>query len=112
MRPEIVHRDDARHGRRQGLRNLRIAEVGDMTHAIHIQIVNGGVKRAPHLAGIARKIDHHAAGIDRVNREAVRFQPAGDGLDIGLREAEVLAKVGWRSAICGSWGIWDCAGRR
>ena len=46
MRPEIVQRDDARDGRRQRRRNLRIAEVGDMMHALDAQIVNGGVERA------------------------------------------------------------------
>ena len=51
-------------------------------------------KGVPHLAGIARKIDHHAAGVNGVDGEALRLEPTGDGLNIGVRDAEFFPELG------------------
>ena len=91
-RAEIMQRNDADDCRREGFGNFRIAEVGDVAHAIYFEVVNFRAEGFAYLARFAGKIDEDAAGINDVDREAVRFQPGGDGGEIFLRQAEALAE--------------------
>ena len=44
------------------------------------------------LACRTREVDHNAAGVDLVDAKAMRLEPAGDGVDIVLRDSESLSK--------------------
>ncbi len=92
MRREIVQGNDTHHRGRQCRRDLRIAEVREMPHTVHFQAMNLGAESFADLSGLAGKIDHHAAGINHIDHEAVGLEPAGNGSQVLWCQAESLAE--------------------
>ena len=91
---EIVERRDAFDGGRERGGDLWIAHVGDVFPAIRQeQVVNFGVKGLADLRGSSGEIDYQSVLINAVHREAVRFEPALDGLAILQGKAEALAEL-------------------
>ena len=50
-----------------------------------------GMKGLLDFTGAAGEVDHHAVGIDVADREAVRLEPARDGIDVLLAHAVLLS---------------------
>ena len=92
MRAEVVQRDDAGYDGSESGGNSRIADVTDMLLAFDFKAVNFCLEGFVHLGGGAGKIDEHAAGIDDVDAEPLEFEPAGDGVEVRLRQAEAFAE--------------------
>ena len=93
---EVMQGDDARHCRRQGGRNLRVAHIGDVLHTIYLKVMDLGPESLAHLACGAGEIDHHAAGIDHVDPKTVFPEPGGDHVEVFLRRTEGLSEF-----LCG-----------
>ena len=90
--PEVVQRDNPLDHGCQRRRNPRIAHVGEMHLALHVQLVDRSVEGLFDLAGRTREIDQDPVGVDLVDAEAVRLEPSGNLIDILLRHAELLAE--------------------
>ena len=92
-RLEIVQRGDAGDDRRECLRDLWIADVGDMRLATGAQGMNLRAKRVAYLGRGSGKIDDQAAGRNGVHLKAVGAQPLRDGIDILLRSAVAFSEL-------------------
>ena len=90
---EVVQSLHAHHRRRKRRRNLWIAHVADVRLALDTQVVNLGVEGALHLRCLPAEADRHAILGDLIHRETMPGQPVGDGRNVGLRGAEVLAHL-------------------
>ena len=86
MRHEVVQRHHSDYRRRQRRGNPRVAHVGDVLLAVHLEIVNLGVEGLPHLPGRPGKVDH-VVGIDQVDGKAVRLEPSRDLRQVPLRQS-------------------------
>ena len=64
-----------------------------MPFAFDIEMVNLGVERLAYLSGDAGKINHHAIWVQLVDNEAMRFEPAGDCVQILRRETVLLSDL-------------------
>jgi hypothetical protein len=93
-RLEIMQRYDADDGWRQRRRNLWVAHVGDVSDAVDLEVMNFGVEGRADLACGAGIVDHHPVGIDRIDSKPALRKPAGDGLDIRCRRAELGPNFG------------------
>src|SRR5579875_2680679 len=58
-----------------------------------------GLKRALHLAGAARKLDHCAPGGNAVDSEAMRFEPVFDGLHILIGGTKLGTELSGREPV-------------
>src|SRR6266853_6164276 len=58
--------------------------------ALDVNSMDFRVEGFSYLARRARKIDHHAAGVNNVDFEAVRLKPIRDLIEISIRWAEPL----------------------
>jgi len=56
-----------------------------------VKLMNFRVKDSSYLTGGARKIDHHAAGINDIHFEAVRFKPVGEFIEISIGLGRTLS---------------------
>ena len=90
---EIVQRDDACNDRSECGGDLRVADVSNVLLAFHNEMVNFGLEGLAHLSGGPREVDEHAAGINHLDAETVRFEPGGDGVEIGFRHTESFAEL-------------------
>ena len=61
---------------------LRVVHVGDIGFAVDIELVDRRSKCCTHLSGRAREIYNICSPIDGVDLEALRLEPAGNGLHI------------------------------
>ena len=93
LRRDIVQPRDADDGRRQGGRNLRIADIGEASDAVDVEIMDIGVKCGANLTGRAGKVDRHPVGKHLIDGEAALLQPIGDGLDVRGCRAELRAQL-------------------
>ena len=91
MRLEVVQRYHSDNGRRQRGRNLRIAHVGKVLHALHIQMMNFCVEGRSHFTRRPGKIDQQPVLIHHIDREPMRFQPSRDRVEILRRQPESLS---------------------
>src|SRR5713226_9145708 len=107
MRTEVVQRDDAGDDRSESGGNSRIAHVANMTFAFDVEVVNFRLESFANLGGGARKINQHPTGIDHVDAETMGLEPAGDGVKIGLRQAEALAKFLGAKPMMEVWRTFD-----
>ena len=87
MRHEAIQLNHSDNGGSQRGRNLRIAHVGDLGCAIHIQIMDLRVEGGFNPGSRTRKVDDGPAGIHLVDRKAFRLQPMGKRVDVVLRQA-------------------------
>jgi len=95
-RPEIVERNHAGNDRGERRGDQGIAVVGDVMFTSDYKVSDVRLERFTHLGGGAGKIDEHAAGIDYVDREALRLKPSSDGVQVLLRYSVLLAEL-----LCG-----------
>jgi len=72
----------------------RVAHIGDVSDAVHGKVIDLGVEGRANLACRAGIIDHHSVCIDRIDGKSTLLEPAGDGLDIRGRRAELSADFG------------------
>ncbi len=94
-----MQRDHALHGGSERLRNLRVAHVGEVLLALHLEIMDLRVESVADLSGGAGEIDHHPVGIDVSDGEVVRFEPFGNDVDIFLRKAVFFSLFGGRHPV-------------
>ena len=57
--------------------------------AVHVVLVDLGVKGIPHLPGRARNVNRQTGLVNPIDRETLPAQPGQDGFDIFLRRAEL-----------------------
>src|SRR6266404_225353 len=92
MWTEVVQRDDAGDDWSEGRGNSRIADITNMLFTLDFKVVNFRLERFAHLSGGAGKINEHAAGIDHIDAETMRLEPAGDSVEVRLRQAKAFAE--------------------
>lgn len=80
------------HDRSERGGDARVIHVGDVALTFDLEVVNVGQEGFANLGGGAGKINEHAAGIDHVDAETMRFEPGGDDVKVGLRKAELFAE--------------------
>ncbi len=64
-----------------------------MRFAIYIQEMNFDAQRFAKLSCGARNVDDHVVRVDVIHRDAVRFEPMGDGLDVGIGDAVLISEL-------------------
>jgi hypothetical protein len=102
------------NSRSEGGGNPRIADVGDVERTIHVESMNLGVERFVDGTGRAGEVNDAIGAIDGIHGEAVRFEPAGDGLDVVWRGPEALFDFGKREplVVFGGRGIMEARDQR
>jgi hypothetical protein len=86
---EVVERHDPTYDVREGTRHLGVADVRAVEPAAGEEVPHRGPERRLHLRDGAAEVDPASPRRDRFDRETVPLEPAEDGVQIGIREAEL-----------------------
>ena len=92
VRFEVVQGNDSGYHGRERRGNLRIAHVGNVLLAFHLQVMDLRLKRFAHLPCCSGKINHHPAGVDHIHPKSVRLQPARNCVQVLLRHSKSLSE--------------------
>ena len=90
---EVVQRHDAQDGRRQRRRDLRLAHIGDVPRALHVEIMNLRMKSRANLRRVSREVHQSQTGVDEVHLEAEGLEPSRYIIYVLLGYAEFLAEL-------------------
>src|SRR5208283_4944954 len=93
MRGEIVQRGNATHHRLQGLGNGDVRGIGYVPLAVHLVIMDLGLKGFFHLPCRAAELYGAAALSYTVNPKTAVLKPVGDDIQILLADAESISKL-------------------
>lgn len=88
-----MERDNACDNLCERLGNLRFAQIADVMGSLDVELVNLGMKSRAHLRGASGEVNQRVAGIDGIDLESVRFEPARYSVNILLGYAEPLTKL-------------------
>src|SRR5580700_5306460 len=83
---EIMKRTEACNHRCKGGRHVRRTHVSNVLLAMHVQVVNLGMKRPTYLSGGSAENDRGLARGNRIDSEAVSLEPRGHDRNVSIRD--------------------------